>query len=225
MGVLMKLLLVEDSKRLQRFIKEGLENEGFAVDVAGDGQEGLALVEVYEYDVVILDLMMPGMGGLTMLSELRAMGNAVHVLIPSAKDQVSDRILGLEKGGDDYLIKPFVFQELVARIKALLRREFKKKDPWVSIGSIRVNTNTKEVFRRDSPVELTPKEFSLLEYLLMQRGTVISRCNLTEHLYAGFGDIASNVIDVLICTLRKKIKVAGEPSMIQTKRGSGYIIR
>jgi DNA-binding response OmpR family regulator len=219
----MKLLLVEDSTRLQRSLKKGLEKEGFALDIAGDGQEGFTLAVAYDYDVIILDLMLPGMDGLTVLRKLRARGAKTHVLILSAKDQVQDRIQGLEMGADDYLIKPFDFTELLARVRALVRRRYEHKDPTIKIGSLRVNTAQNKVYREDDEIPLSPKEFTLLEYLLARRGRIVTRDALLEHLYAGYGDVASNVIDVVVCNLRKKIQAKGE-KLIQTRRGFGYMI-
>ena len=220
----MKLLLVEDSVRLQNSLKKGLEKEGFAVDVCGEGREAYHMAVAYDYDVIILDLMLPGMNGLTILEKLRAGGRQTHVLILSAKDQVEDRIHGLETGADDYLIKPFDFTELLARVKALIRRRYATKNPIVQIGALKVNTALGKVWRGDDEVNLSPKEFTLLEYLLSRRGRVVSRDTLVDHLYEGYGDVASNVIDVVVCKIRKKIKVRGEPNLIQTRRGFGYVI-
>lgn len=220
----MKLLFVEDSKRLQNSVGKGLEREGFAVDIAGDGEDGFALARAYDYDVVILDLMIPKMDGLTLLKKLRQEGKSTHVLILSAKDQVHDRIRGLEVGADDYLIKPFDFDELVARVRALIRRRYDNKNPWVELGDLRINSALHQVFHGDREIPLTPKEYSLFEFLLMRRGRIVSRDLLVEHLYEGYGDIASNVVDVVICTLRKKIQAKGEPAIIETRRGFGYVI-
>ncbi len=220
----MKLLLIEDSTRLRRSLQKGLEKEGFAVDAAADGKDGFAYAVAYDYDVVILDLMLPGMPGLDVLKSLRDRGKSTHVLILSAKDQVQDRIRGLETGADDYLIKPFDFNELLARVRALIRRRYATKDPTIRLGSLAVNTALGQVSRGDEEISLTPKEMSLLEYLLSRRGRVVSREALLEHLYAGYGEVASNVIDVVVCNLRKKIQTSGEPSPIQTRRGFGYVI-
>jgi len=220
----MKLLLIEDSTRLQRSLQKGLEKEGFAVDVAGDGKEGHAYAVAYDYDVIILDLMLPLMDGLTVLKKLRSGGSNTHVLILSAKDQVEDRIAGLELGADDYLIKPFAFSELLARVRALVRRRYETKAPTIDIGSLQVNTALGKVYRGEDEITLSPKEFTLLEYMLARRGRVVTRDALLEHLYTGYADVASNVIDVVVCNLRKKIKVKGEANLIQTRRGFGYVI-
>lgn len=219
----MKVLLVEDSLRLQRSLKKGLEKEGFAMDVAGDGREGLSFAVTCDYDVIILDLMLPEMDGLSMLRALRAQGKKTHVLILSAKDQVSDRIKGLELGADDYLIKPFDFEELLARVRALVRRRYEHKDPNIHLGDVCINTALGKVYRDGQEINLSPKEFTLLEYLLVRKGRVVSRESLLGHLYSGYGEVASNVIDVMVCNLRKKIQGDG-PSLIQTRRGFGYVI-
>lgn len=221
----MKLLLVEDSLRLQRAIQRGLGREGFALDVASDGEEGLFLAETQDYDAIILDLMIPKIDGLTLLKTLRKKGVQTHVLILSAKDQVDDRIKGLEFGADDYLIKPFDFKELVARLRALIRRRYERKSPWIEIGSLRINLASQEVFIEEKPITLSAKEFAILEYLLMRRGRIASRQNIIDHLYDGYGDIGSNVIDVTICNVRRKINVPGEPNPVETRRGVGYFIR
>ena len=220
----MKLLLIEDSRRLRRSLQKGLEREGFSLDICGDGEEGFAMAEAYDYDVIILDLNLPGMDGLTVLRKLRGGGCQSHVLILSARDKTQDRIVGLDAGADDYLIKPFEFNELIARVRALIRREYKQKKPLVQIGSLEINTNTQKVFRADREIELTPKEFALLEYLLMLRGKVASRDLLVEHLYASYGQISSNVIDVVVCNLRKKLQTVGESEVVRTRRGAGYYI-
>ena len=220
----MKLLLIEDSGRLQRSLRKGLEKEGFALDVAGAGKEGLAMALAYDYDVVILDLMLPGMDGITILGKLREAGRKTHVLILSARSQVQDRIHGLEKGADDYLIKPFDFSELLARVRALVRRRYETKDPVIRIGRLEMNTAQGKVFHEDREIDLSPKEFSLLEYLLSRRGRVVTRDALLEHLYSGYGEVASNVIDVVVCNLRKKIGLVSGDNLIKTRRGLGYVI-
>ena len=220
----MKLLFVEDSQRLQRSVGKGLEREGFAVDIAGDGEEGHALAMAYDYDAIILDLMIPKMDGLSLLQSIRRKGKKTHVLILSAKDQVQDRIRGLEVGADDYLIKPFDFDELVARVRALIRRRYDNKNPWVELGKVRVNLALQKVYKGEREVALSPKEYSLFEYLLMRKGRVVSRDSLIEHLYEGYGDISSNVVDVVVCNLRKKVQRKGDPPLIETRRGFGYVI-
>lgn len=220
----MRLLVIEDSPRLQRSLSKGLTHEGFAVDVAPDGRQGYEFAITYDYDAVILDLMLPEMSGLDVLKKLRGQGSSVHVLILSAKDQVQDRILGLELGADDYLVKPFDFFELLARVNALIRRKYGQKQPMVEVGPFKINTALHQVFSGKEEIPLTPKEYHLLEYLTVNRGQVINRDVLRDHLYDGFGDVNSNVIDVMICNLRKKLKEHGDSEMIQTKRGFGYLL-
>jgi len=220
----MKVLVVEDSPRLRRSLEQGLRREGFTVAVAGDGPEALTQARSDQFDVVVLDLMLPGMSGLDVLRRLRSGGDDVHVLVLSAKDQVADRITGLQSGADDYLVKPFSFDELCARINALVRRRYQAKDPCIAVGSVRIDTASKQVTRGDVPEHLTPSEYSVLEYLAMRRGRVASKDQLMEHLYRTDADVTSNVVEVIVSGLRRKLHVAGEPPIIQTRRGFGYLI-
>lgn len=220
----MKILLIEDSKRLQRSLGHGLRKEGFAVDIMGDGDDGFLFAQTYDYDVVILDLMLPGMDGLTLLQKLRAQGKDTHVLILSAKDQVQDRIRGLSLGADDYLIKPFSFDELCARIRALLRRRYRKKNPCIDLGSLIINTDLRQIFRGQTPIFLTRNEYALLEHLALRRGQLLTRAQLYERLYPHDRDLSSNVIDVMIYAIRKKLRDHGASSIIRTMRGEGYMI-
>jgi DNA-binding response OmpR family regulator len=215
-----KVLVVEDSERLQRSLRHGLTRSGFAVDVVGDGKDGLAYAKHGVYDVIVLDLMLPGLDGLTLLKRLRAGGSAAHVLILSAKDQVEERIEGLQLGADDYLTKPFAFEELVARIRALVRRKYGAKSPTHRVGSLRIDTARRQVFREDAPIGLTPNEYAVLEYLVARRGRVVSKPELLDHLYAGAGQGSENAVEVLIHQLRRKI----HDPLIQTRRGHGYLI-
>jgi two-component system copper resistance phosphate regulon response regulator CusR len=220
----MKILLIEDSIRLRRSLGHGLQRAGFAVDMAGDGCEGLRFAATYAYDVVILDLMLPGLDGLTLLQRLRAGGNNTHILILSAKDQVEDRVRGLRLGADDYLIKPFAFDELCARLHALVRRRYETKSPCLQLGSLTIDTNLRQVFHDQTPLPFTRNEYMLLEYLVQQRGRVFSRDHLRNHLYAHDVDVSSNVIEVMIYHIRKKLRRQDVPSTIRTIRGQGYLI-
>lgn len=220
----MKLLVIEDSERLRRSLGHGLRRAGFAVDLTPDGREGLAYAEINDYDVIILDLMLPGMDGLTILRTLRQKGRKTHVLILSAKDQVQDRILGLELGADDYLIKPFAFEELCARIRALIRRRYESKSPAVRAGGVEIDMAQQKVLVSGEPVALTPTEYALLELLALRRGRVVSREQILAQLYESQAEVASNVVEVLVCSLRKKIQPTGAPPVIVTRRGSGYLI-
>jgi DNA-binding response OmpR family regulator len=220
----MRLLLIEDSNRLRSTLEKGLGKAGYAVDTAGDGVEGLWLATEYSYDVIVLDLMLPAMDGLTVLSELRKRGRETHVLILSAKDTVEDRVQGLSLGADDYLVKPFSFDELCARIQALVRRSYLSKSPAIRIGELEINTSTRRVRYACREVHLTPRELSILEILVLRAGHIVSRDYLWEHLYDFAAEAASNVVDVLVCSLRRKLDPGGRRSLIKTCRGQGYMI-
>jgi DNA-binding response OmpR family regulator len=219
-----KVLVVEDSERLQRSLEHGLRRSGFAVDVVGDGEEGLAYARHGTYDVIVLDLMLPKLDGSELLRRLREDGNDVHVLILSAKDQVEERIEGFRLGADDYLTKPFSFDELVARVQALVRRRFGTKSPIVELLGLRIDTGRRVVVRGDEEVPLTRSEYGVLEYLVARRGRVVAKTELRDHLYAGDGHGSENAVEVLIHQLRKKIRVNGGPDVIRTRRGHGYVI-
>jgi DNA-binding response OmpR family regulator len=219
----MKVLVIEDSERLQRSLLHGLKSSGFAVDVVGDGEEGLSYARHGVYDVIVLDLMLPKMDGLDVLKRLRASGNGTHVLILSAKDQVEERVEGLHLGADDYLTKPFAFEELVARIRALVRRKFDAKDPVHRIGPLKVDTARRAVARGNEEIALTPQEYAVLEYLAARRGRVVPKSELLDHIYAGDGAATENAVEVLIHQLRKKVD-DGATELIQTRRGHGYLI-
>ncbi|HEX5137095.1 MAG TPA: response regulator transcription factor [Planctomycetota bacterium] len=217
----MKVLVIEDSERLQRSLLHGLKSSGFAVEVVGDGEEGLAYARHGVYDVIVLDLMLPKMDGLDVLRKLRASGCATHVLILSAKDQVEERVEGLHLGADDYLTKPFAFEELVARIRALVRRKFDAKDPVHRIGPLKVDTARRAVVQGAEEIALTPQEYAVLEYLAARRGRVVPKSELLDHLYAGDGAASENAVEVLVHQLRRKLP-GGD--LIQTRRGHGYLI-
>jgi DNA-binding response OmpR family regulator len=221
----LRLLLVEDSKRLRTHLRKGLRGEGYAVDVAGDGEQGLWLAEINDYDVIILDLMLPKLDGLGLLRSLRAQGRKTHVLILTAKDAVEDRVAGLEQGADDYLVKPFAFDELLARIQALVRRSYGAKSPAIAIGDLSLDTARRVVMRAGHELPLKPREYSLLHFLAMRRGEVVSRTEIERHIYDELVEPMSNVVDSAICQLRKKIDIKGRPSLIQTRRGMGYLLR
>lgn len=220
----MKLLVVEDSERLRRSLGQGLQRAGFAVDLTADGREGLAFAEVNDYDAIILDLLLPEIDGLTVLRRLRRQGKQTHVLILSAKDQVDDRIRGLELGADDYLVKPFSFDELCARVRALVRRRYASKDPVLRLGDLEIDTARQEASRAGRVLPLTPTELALLHLLALRRGRVVSREQILDHLYDSAADVSSNVVEVLVCSLRKKVQPAGAAPLIVTRRGSGYLI-
>jgi len=219
-----KVLLVEDSQRLLRSLGQGLNRLGYAVDLVGDGADGLALAETYDYAVIVLDLMLPGLPGLEVLRRLRAGGSTAHILILSARDRVEDRVRGLQMGADDYLVKPFAFDELCARIQALVRRRHQAKSPILRLGSLEIDTARRQVSRRGAPLHLTPGEYRLLEFLAYQPGRVCSQEQLIEHLHRSDSDVSSNVVEVLVSGLRRKIHVRGEPPVLRTRRGFGYFV-
>jgi DNA-binding response OmpR family regulator len=218
----MRVLLVEDYVPIQKAVAKGLREAGFAVDATGDGEEGLWYATNNEYDVIVLDLMLPGMDGLTILKKLRAGGRPAHVLILTAKDTVPDRVAGLDLGADDYLTKPFAFEELLARVRALARRAYCAKNPCLQIGDLRVETALRRVWRGDDEISLTPREYALLEYLAMRAGQVVSRTEIWEHVYEFNSTADSNVVDVYIGYLRRKIERPGKQALILTLRGRGY---
>ena len=220
----MRLLLIEDYRPLQKSLAKGLREAGFAVDVTGDGKEGLWYAMSNDYDVIILDIMLPGMDGLSILKKLRAKGRKSHILILTAKDTLEDRVTGLDLGADDYLVKPFEFRELIARIRALLRRSYRSKNPRIKIQDLRIDLTTQRVWRGREEIQLTPREYALLEYLAMRAAETISRSDIWEHVYEFNSSASSNVVDVYIGYLRKKIKRPGKPPLIRTIRGRGYIL-
>lgn len=220
----MRLLLIEDYRPLQQSLTKGLREAGFAVDTTRDGQEGLWYAMGNEYDVIILDLMLPGMDGLSILRKLRTNDRQSHVLILTAKDTLQDRIKGLNLGADDYLVKPFAFKELLARVRALLRRSYRKKNPRIKVQDLRIDLTTQRLWRGREEIQLTPREYALLEYLAMRAGETVSRTDIWEHVYEFNSSASSNVVDVYIGYLRKKIEQPGKPSLIHTVRGRGYIL-
>lgn len=221
----MRVLLVEDEKNLARTIKQGLEEEGFSVDVSHDGEEGCFMAENYPYDVVILDVMLPTIDGFTIIAHLRKHRSEVPVLMLTAKSTVQDRIKGLNTGADDYLPKPFDFDELVARVKALMRRKSGTASPVINVADLEIDLDAREVKRAGQPISLSTKEFNILEYLASRRGKVVSRTELSEHVYDMNFDLDSNVIDVYITYLRRKIDRDFEKKLIHTVRGAGYILK
>jgi len=220
----MRLLVVEDYRPLQQSLVKGLREAGFAVDTTRDGREGLWYATSNEYDVIILDLMLPGMDGLEILRKIRTQGKKSHVLILTAKDTVQDRVTGLDLGADDYLVKPFAFEELMARVRALLRRSYRQKNPSIKIKDLRLDLTTQRVWRGREEIQLTPREYVLLEYLAMRAGQMVSRSDIWEHVYEFSSSASSNVVDVYIGYLRRKIEREGKPALIHTVRGRGYLL-
>lgn len=220
----MKLLVIEDSRHLLRSLGVGFRKSGHAVDLVADGAEGLDYARLNDYDVIVLDLMLPSMDGLTVLRRLREMGKQTHVLILSAKDQVEDRICGLRLGADDYLVKPFSFDELCARLEALVRRKHGEKNPEIAIGGLLLNTAMHAVSRDGQALNLTPAEHSIFERLALSRGRILSKEQLIDAIHDSDSCPGPNVIEVLVCTLRKKIGCHAAAPIIHTRRGHGYFI-
>ena len=218
----MRLLIVEDYGPLRKALTQGLKESGFAVDATGDGEEGLWYAETNDYDVIVLDLMLPGKDGWEILATLRKQENLTPVLILTARDAVDDRVKGLDMGADDYVLKPFAFKELLARVRALVRRSYQKKNPAITIGDLNIDTSAKQVTRRGKLIELTPREYALLEYLAFRQGDVVTRTDIWEHVYDFRSEATSNVVDVYIGYLRKKIDKGFEQKLIHTRRGIGY---
>jgi DNA-binding response OmpR family regulator len=219
----MRVLLIEDSERIQKAVARGLRANGYAVDATGDGSHGLYLAQTEPYDVIVLDLMLPGMDGLTFLQRIRQQGQNTHVIILTAKDTVEDRVTGLRAGADDYLVKPFAFEELLARVEALIRRRHDAKNPRLQFGQLVVDISAKRVFVGGEPIELPPREYALLEYLILHRGRVVGRSEIESHIYDEQVEPMSNVVDAAVYSLRKKIDRGSGASYIQTRRGMGYI--
>ncbi len=220
----MKILVVEDETRVSQFMQKGLREEGHAVDVAADGEEGGFLAEVNEYDLIILDLMLPKKNGIVMCREIRDRGVETPVLMLTARDSVEDRVRGLDAGADDYLVKPFAFEELLARVRALLRRRSESRSPILTLADLELDPMSRMVTRAGKGIRLTTKEYALLEYMMRNPRKVLSRTLIGEHVWDMNFDPESNVIDVYISHLRAKIDKGFEPPLLHTLRGQGYIL-
>ena len=221
----MRVLVVDDDVRLCSVVRRGLTEEGYAVDVAHDGEEGQYLIEINEYDLVVLDIMMPKLDGVEVCRRLRAASKDTPVLMLTAKDAVADRVRGLDAGADDYLVKPFAFDELVARVRALTRRHAPTRSPKITHGDLSLDTVTRRIQRGDAEIALTSKEYAVLEYFLRNPGAVITRGMIEEHAWNNDFDSVSNLVDVYIRRLRSKLDRPGEDSVIETIRGAGYRLR
>ena len=219
----MRILIIEDEKRIQDFLSRGLESAGYAVDTAGDGSSGVDMVHAAEYDLIILDLNLPDTDGLQVLEKIRNRKVSPPVLILSARDAVDDRVKGLELGADDYLVKPFAFVELLARVRVLLRRG-QPTPERLQVGDLSLDCIRRRVSRSGENIELAPKEFSILEYLMRNRGRPLSRTMIVEHVWDMDYDGLTNIVDVYIRHLRSKIDDKWPTKMIQTVRGIGYMI-
>lgn len=221
----MRILIVEDERKLAGVVKRGLEEQGFAVDVAYDGEQGLCLAEYEPYDLIVLDVMLPKIDGYSVCRALRAKQRNMPVLMLTARDTVDDRVAGLDSGADDYLIKPFAFRELLARVRALLRRDGYSKDPVLRVADIELDTVTHEVRRSGALVELTSKEYTVLEYFLRNPNRVLTRTQIAEHVWDYDFVAMSNIVDVYVGYLRRKLNDDHDPRLLYTIRGAGYQLR
>ena len=221
----LRVLLVEDEPKLAAFIHQGLTEESFTVETAADGETALALAKFASYDIVILDIMLPGMDGFAVCAGIRGMHLDVPILMLSARGMIEDRVRGLDTGADDYLTKPFAFSELTARIRALLRRQPAGQFISLTVANVMLDPVRRVVTRGDRRLDLTQKELALLEYLMRNAGRVLTRAMIAEHVWDVTWDRMTNVIDVFINHLRKKLEEAGEPRLIHAVRGVGYVMR
>ena len=220
----MRLLVIEDYALLREALARGLRDAGYAVDATGSGTDGLWYAENHPYDAVILDIMLPGVDGFAILRRLRDAGNTTRVLVLTARDAVADRVNGLDLGADDYLVKPFAFDELLARVRALVRRQYDRLDPVLRIGDLEVDTRARRARRGGRQMVLSAREYALLEYLAFRAGQIVSRDELWEHVYDEAAEPGSNVLDVHISHLRKKIDDGWARKLIHTRRGQGYVL-
>lgn len=220
----MRVLVVEDYEVIREGLVQGLQERGFAVDATGDGTEGKWFATSNDYDLILLDIMLPGVNGLEILRAVRAQGKDVPVLLLTAKDDVDDRVRGLDLGADDYLVKPFAIAELFARVRSLTRRGHHARNPLIVVGDLSIDTTARVVRRGDMEIVLPPREYALLEMLALRAGEVVTRSELWEHLYAFSDDSTSNVIEATVLRLRRKLSPAGQPPLLHTRRGFGYLL-
>jgi two-component system, OmpR family, response regulator len=216
----MRLLVVEDEDDLRESLEQLLSEEGYAVDVAADGDEGWFKADAWNYDAILLDVMLPVIDGWEILRRLRAAKKKTPVLMLTARDTVVDRVKGLDLGSDDYLVKPFDLNELLARLRALIRRSAGEASSVIELGDIRLDTAARILYEKDLPIELTAREYALIEMLAMHRGKVVSRTQLYDHLFSEDDHSLSNLLDVHVCNVRKKLQT----DLIHTRRGHGYLI-
>lgn len=220
----MRVLLVEDSSRLRASLGIALRASGHVVDETGEGREALWMINEHPHDAVVLDIMLPGLSGLEILTEIRRKGLDVPVLLLTARDTVEDRVRGLRMGADDYLVKPFALDELLARVDVLCRRRHGRASGIIRLGEIELDTSAKTVKAPDGEISVTVREFRLLELLASRRGEVLSRQEIETHIFDDRAEVISNVVDSSVCLLRGKLKARGHDSIIQTRRGHGYVI-
>lgn len=221
----MRLLVVEDEKKLNDLITKKLEKEYYGVDSCFDGEEAVKYVEGTEYDAIILDIMLPKLDGFEVIKRIRAKKNKVPILLLTARDNIDDKVKGLDYGADDYLVKPFIFEELMARIRVLLRRNSGNADNIITIANLKVDLDAKTVFRDDVLIKLSGREYSILEYLIRNKGKILPRERIEDHIWNYEYEGGTNVIDVYIRYLRKKIDDGYTPKLIHTVRGLGYVLR
>lgn len=221
----MRILVVEDEEKIANFIKRGLKEEGYVVDIAGDGEEGLYLALNHSFDLIVLDLMLPIKDGLTVCAELREKGKNIPILMLTAKSSTQDKVSGLDMGANDYITKPFAFEEFLARIRALLRSKNNAESTRLKIHDLDMDLLTHKVYRGGKEITLTAKEFSLLEYLMRNKGSIVTRTMITEHVWEINFDSFTNVIDVYINYLRNKIDKGYDKKLIYTVRSRGYTIK
>lgn len=220
----MRILVVEDFAPMRGTLERALRGAGFAVDGASDGEEALYHLKEAVHDVVILDLMLPQVDGLTVLRRMRAAANPAHVLVLTARDAVDDRVAALDLGADDYLVKPFALAELLARVRALVRRAYARKDPVLRIADLEIDTASRTARRGGQALDLTAREFALLEYLALRTGEVVPRGDLLERLYQLEDAATSNVLEVHVSNLRRKLEEQGAERLLHTRRGEGYLL-
>jgi len=221
----MRILVVEDEIKIAQFIKRGLKEEGYAVDIAADGEQGDFFLSANDYDLIILDLMLPKIDGLTLCRKLRKEGKRTPIIMLTAKDTVKDKVKGLDSGADDYLSKPFAFEELLARIRVLLRKKDSQVVTQLKVNDLNMDLLTQKVTRAGRDIDLTVKEYALLEYLMRNAGNIVTRTMISEHVWDINFDTMTNVIDVYINYLRNKIDSGFEDKMIHTVRGKGYLLK
>ena len=220
----MRVLLVEDDMRIASFVAKGLRENAYAVDTAKDGDEATFMASLSPYDIFILDVNLPVKNGFEVCSELRENGNSKPILMLTARDAVDDRISGLDTGADDYLVKPFEFRELLARLRALLRRNSEVRAPKIRVADLEIDTVSQTVRRSETPIELTTKEYSLIEFLALNKGRVVGREEISEHVWNDGFDPFSNLIEVYVKRLRRKLDEGYPTQLIHTRRGAGYIL-
>jgi two-component system copper resistance phosphate regulon response regulator CusR len=221
----MKILVVEDDRTVGQYVKRGLEEQRYQADLVDDGMEGLRLASGGRYDIIVLDLRLPGMNGFEMLRTLRDRGNTTPVLVLTAQDSVDFKVQALRSGADDYVTKPFAFEELLARVEALSRRPKEIRDPVLRVGDLELDNATREVRRAGERIDLTPKEYTVLEYLMRHAGRVMSRTLITEYAWDYHFDPGTNIVDVVINRLRKKVDSGHNQKLVHTVRGVGYVVK